>query len=206
MAGILSRINALGVESITAQSLAIDRTAYLKRPDLGRRLDAASRDRLEQRMSAPCDAVMVIGDGLSPAAVNRGATQLAAQLLPALSGSGFSLGPVIIASGARVALGDEIGLLLKARMTIMVIGERPGLSVPHSLGAYLTFAPRPGLTDAERNCVSNIHPSGLSCAEATFKIAWLAREGLRRGVTGVVLKDESGAHMLSPATVAAVDD
>ncbi|HEY8332735.1 MAG TPA: ethanolamine ammonia-lyase light chain EutC, partial [Tardiphaga sp.] len=104
----------------------------------------------------------------------------------------IGLGPAVVASGARVALGDRIGALLNARMVVLLIGERPGLTAPHSLGAYLTFAPRPGLTDAERNCVSNIHAAGLSYDEAAFKIAWLARAALARGVTGVALKDDSG--------------
>jgi ethanolamine ammonia-lyase small subunit len=111
---------------------------------------------------------------------------------PRLKESGIEIGRTVVASGARVALGDEIGAILGARMVLMLIGERPGLSAPDSLGAYLTFAPRVGLTDAMRNCVSNIHGAGLSYVEAAFKIAWLVREGLSRQVTGVALKDESG--------------
>src|SRR5258706_115252 len=107
---------------------------------------------------------------------------------------GDEIGHAVVASGGRVALGDEIGRILGVRMIVMLIGERPGLSAPDSLGAYLTFAPRPGLTDAERNCVSNIHRSGLGYDEAAFRIAWLIREGLAREVTGVALKDESGGR------------
>ena len=113
-------------------------------------------------------------------------------LLPRLAADKIDAGAVIVASGARVALGDEIGAILGARMLVMLIGERPGLSAPDSLGAYLTFAPRIGLTDADRNCISNIHRAGLSYAEAALRIAWLVREGLARQITGVALKDESG--------------
>ena len=137
----------------------------------------------------------MIGDGLSPAAVNAHAVELHP---PPRSGPASptdedpKIGHAVVASGARVALGDEIGAILDVRMLVMLIGERPGLSAPDSLGAYLTFAPKPGLTDEKRNCVSNIHASGLGYEEAAFRIGWLIREGLARGATGVALKDESG--------------
>jgi ethanolamine ammonia-lyase small subunit len=134
----------------------------------------------------------VIGDGLSPSAVNAHAIELVRSLVPRLAADGIAIGHAVVASGARVALGDEIGAILGARMIVMLIGERPGLSAPDSLGAYLTFGPKAGLTDAERNCVSNIHGAGLGYDEAAFRIAWLVREGLAREITGVALKDESG--------------
>jgi len=155
-------------------------------------LDPASRQTLEGRSTSPCELVIVIGDGLSPAAINVHALELVRNLIPRLADAGIATHAAVIASGARVALGDEIGAILGARMVLMLIGERPGLSAPDSLGAYLTFGPRIGLTDAERNCVSNIHGAGLSYDEAAFKISWLVREGLSRQVTGVALKDESG--------------
>src|SRR6202022_82631 len=120
--------------------------------------------------------------------------QVIRSLVPQLAGDGIEIGRAVVARGTRVALGDEIGAILGARMVVMLIGERPGLSAPDSLGAYLTYAPRPGRTDAERNCVSNIHGSGLGYDEAAFRIAWLIREGLAREVTGVALKDESGGR------------
>jgi ethanolamine ammonia-lyase small subunit len=141
--------------------------------------------------------VLVIADGLSPAAVNLHAAGVIRELLPLLTQAGIVPGHVVTASGARVALGDEIGALLKARMVAVLIGERPGLSAPDSLGAYLTYDPKVGRSDAERNCVSNIHSSGLSSAEAAFKIAWLIREALTRRTTGVALKDESGEALVS---------
>jgi len=147
---------------------------------------------LTERCRGGCEVALVIGDGLSPTAVNSHAVELVRHLVPAVGGEGIGIGLVAIASGARVALGDEIGELAGARMTVMLIGERPGLSAPDSLGAYLTYAPKVGRSDAERNCVSNIHAAGLQSAEAAFKVAWLVREGLSRGVTGVALKDESG--------------
>ncbi len=148
--------------------------------------------------AAPCRLAIAIGDGLSPTAVNAHAIHVVRNLVPRLAIDGIEIGRAVVATGARVALGDEIGAILGARMMVMLIGERPGLSASDSLGAYLTFAPKVGRTDAERNCVSNIHGAGLGYDEAAFRIAWLIREGLARGVTGVALKDESGGETPRP--------
>jgi ethanolamine ammonia-lyase small subunit len=190
---LVADLRALGLLVVTeANSRAVDRRDYLRRPDLGRRLDVGSVEALARSAPEPCQLAVVIGDGLSAAAVHAHAVALVMRLLPLLAADdGVAIGHVVVASGARVALGDEIGAILGARMVVTLIGERPGLSAPDSLGAYLTFAPKPGRTDAERNCVSNIHKAGLSYDEAAFKIAWLVREGLAREVSGVALKDES---------------
>jgi ethanolamine ammonia-lyase small subunit len=189
---VIARLGDVGLAAIGVASRALDRAEYLRRPDLGRTLDQASQLLLAEKSGEPCRLAIVIGDGLSPTAVDAHAVQLLRYLIPQLAVDGIEIGHAVVASSARVALGDEIGAILGARMMVMLIGERPGLSASDSLGAYLTFAPRPGLTDAERNCVSNIHGAGLGYDEAAFRIAWLVREGLAREVTGVALKDESG--------------
>jgi ethanolamine ammonia-lyase small subunit len=189
---LISGLGELGLEASEVSSRARNRQDYLRRPDLGRMLDPDSRHLLAAHHGSPCQLAIVIADGLSPSAVNAHAIELVRSLIPRLAADRIEIGAAVVASGARVALGDEIGGLLGARMIVMLIGERPGLSAPDSLGAYLTFAPRPGLTDAERNCVSNIHGSGLGYDEAALRIAWLIREGLAREITGVALKDESG--------------
>jgi ethanolamine ammonia-lyase small subunit len=190
-AAISAGLDALGLEALAVSSRTTDRKDYLRRPDLGRKLAPASQDLLARRHGPPCDCTLVIADGLSPSAVGSHAIELVRNLYPRLTTAGMTVGPVVVATGARVALGDEIGAIVGARMIAMLIGERPGLSAPGSLGAYLTFAPKPGLSDADRNCVSNIHASGLPIEEAAFKIAWLVREALARQVSGVALKDES---------------
>jgi ethanolamine ammonia-lyase small subunit len=198
--GLVAGLIGLGLQAVQLASQARNRRDYLRRPDLGRMLDPASRSLLAGRVGSPQQLAVVIGDGLSPAAVNVHAVELVRHLGPRLADAGIGIGHAVVASGARVALGDEIGAMLDARMMVMLIGERPGLSAPDSLGAYLTFAPRIGLTDAERNCVSNIHGAGLSYDEAAARIAWLVREGLARQITGVALKDESGG---APQRIAA---
>lgn len=190
-------IEALGLSSLPVDSAAPDRATYLRRPDLGRRLSDASRALLAARPSKPVDLAIVVADGLSSTAVHAHATPLIAALTPLIRAEGWNLAPVVIASQARVALGDEVGESLGARLVLLLVGERPGLSSPDSLGAYLTFAPRVGLTDAARNCVSNIRAEGLSYDQAAFKLAWLAREALRLGESGVALKDESDTALLT---------
>jgi ethanolamine ammonia-lyase small subunit len=191
-AAMMDGLTALELRPIAVRSEAVDRKTYLRRPDLGRKLDAQSRNSLSTLNQASCDLAIIIGDGLSSAAVHLHGLELVRRLATRFAGLGMTLSPVVVASGARVALGDEIGSLLNARMSVMFIGERPGLSAPDSLGCYVTYAPKPGLSDAERNCVSNIHGAGLSYDEAAFKIGWLVRAGMERKISGVALKDESG--------------
>ncbi|WP_213771297.1 ethanolamine ammonia-lyase subunit EutC [Bradyrhizobium sp. dw_78] len=192
VSSLVERLSSLGLETFEVGSRAGSRRDYLRRPDLGRILDQASQQLLAKAGHRPCELVVVVGDGLSPSAVHAHVIELLRRLPPRLAADGVAIGCAVVASGARVALGDEIGAILGARMVVMLIGERPGLSTPDSLGAYLTFGPKAGLTDADRNCVSNIHRAGLGYDEAASKIAWLVREGLARQITGVALKDQSG--------------
>lgn len=189
---IASEIAALGSDTIRIASQAESRAEYLRRPDLGRKLDAGSRERLAKWGQLRGDAVVMVADGLSAAAVHAHAAPVLGELLPRLAAVKVNGNRVAIATGGRVALGDEVGLICGAKVAVVLIGERPGLSAPDSLGAYITFDPKPGRSDAERNCVSNIHGGGLGHGEAAFKIAWLVREALARQLSGVALKDESG--------------
>jgi ethanolamine ammonia-lyase small subunit len=191
--GLMQGLADLGLEASSVSSQAPDRKSYLARPDLGRMLAPDSRHSLAGRAGRACPVAIIIGDGLCAPAVNAHAIALLSRLLPLLAAGTINVGHAVVATGARVALGDEIGTVLGARMTVMLIGERPGLSAADSLGVYLTFAPSVGMTDEKRNCVSNIHGAGLSYDEAARKIGWLIREGLTRELTGVALKDESGA-------------
>jgi ethanolamine ammonia-lyase small subunit len=178
--------------SVMVRSKAADRATYLRRPDLGRQLDPACCPAL----AGPLDAAFVIADGLSPVGVQLHAVPLLRACLDRLPG--WSVTPVVIASQARVALGDEIGALLNASLSVVLIGERPGLTVAQSLGIYLTYDPRIGRRDSERNCISNIHADGLSYQAAADMLAWLMTEARRRKLTGVSLKDDR----VSPALIA----
>ncbi len=178
---------SLLLPGVTVASAAPDRTTYLRRPDLGRKLSDESRARLRGLVSGPCDAVFVVADGLSALAVHRHAKALLDDVVPRLQG--WQLAPLVIAEQARVAIGDDVGQILDARLAVVLIGERPGLSSPDSLGVYLTWDPKPGRTDAERNCISNIRAEGLSYAVAGQKLIFLMTEARRRRLSGVMLKD-----------------
>ncbi|HEY0879740.1 MAG TPA: ethanolamine ammonia-lyase subunit EutC [Zeimonas sp.] len=190
---VRAQFAAQGFDVLVVRSAAPDRTTYLQRPDLGRRLSDGDRTTLDGAAGEGCDVLCVVGDGLSAPAVHRHAVALLLALRMRFEVLGLRIGPVVLAHQARVALGDEIGERLRAGLVVVLVGERPGLSSPDSLGAYLTWRPRVGRTDAERNCVSNIRPEGLAPAEAARRIAWLVDAARRLEATGVRLKDGSDA-------------
>ncbi|HYN53269.1 MAG TPA: ethanolamine ammonia-lyase subunit EutC [Methylotenera sp.] len=190
-------IRGQGFDTIQVHSRAPDRASYLLRPDWGRKLDDKSQANLESlsysesiNQSKSIDLLIVVGDGLSSLAVARHVEPMLLEIRNYLP-TDWRLGPVVIASQARVAIADEIGQALGARMVAMLIGERPGLSSPDSLGIYLTYHPKSGLSDADRNCISNVRPEGLQYAAAAKKLLWLAKEASRLKISGVALKDES---------------
>jgi len=190
-------IQGLGFETILVEGAAPDRASYLRRPDWGRKLSPSSRAHLERLVFPTVDLAIVVADGLSATAIHTQVVPFLAALKPWIAGSGWSTAPVVIASQARVALGDEVGELLRARTVILLVGERPGLSSPDSLGIYLTYGPHRLRNDGERNCISNVRPEGLTHDLAAFKLAWLVSESLRRELTGVSLKDESDLYLLA---------
>jgi ethanolamine ammonia-lyase small subunit len=185
-----------GLETIEVESQATDRYAYLTRPDLGRRLSPASAARLHRDRF---DLAVVLADGLSAAAVAAGGPRLAHALLTRLPG--WTIAPIVVATQARVALGDEVGGQQGAEIVVVLIGERPGLSAADSLGVYITWKPAVGRLDSQRNCISNIRPGGLSIDEAAGRIAWLLDAARRLRITGVGLKDgyERASAISGPA-------
>jgi len=199
---LVADLAPLGLPALRLSSAAPDRAAYLRRPDLGRRLGEASRATL--LAAAPpggCDVALVVADGLSAGAAQHHAPPLLLALVPRLRAAGLSIGPLSVVTQGRVAAEDEVGAALGARAALILLGERPGLSSPDSLGGYLVHGPRAGRTDAERNCVSNVRPEGLPIAGAADLLAWLVVESLRRGLSGVALKDER-ERLPWPAAVA----
>lgn len=190
-ASLAAEIEALGLPTVTVTSRAEDRATYLRRPDYGRRLSPEGRTTLAEAAHESVDLALVVADGLSARAVHEGAAAMLRAFKPHADKAGWRLAPVVIATQARVALGDEAAEALRARAVAVVIGERPGLSSPDSLGLYVTFDPKVGRSDAERNCISNVRPAGLSHDLAAFKLNWLLTQAFSRGLTGVGLKDES---------------
>lgn len=198
-AGVAAAIAAQGHETVSLHSAAADRPIYLQRPDLGRRLDEASREALQARRAARgaaaprCDVAFVVADGLSALAVHRHAAPLLAAVSARLATDDppWRMAPVALVAQGRVAVGDEAGELLDANAVVVLIGERPGLSSPDSLGVYLTWSPRTGLTDASRNCISNVRPEGLPVEAAAAKLHYLLAVSRQRRLSGVALKDET---------------
>lgn len=198
---VAAGIEALGLRTHRIESAAETRDIYLRRPDLGRTLSSRSRVSFELVAKEQPDLMIMAGDGLSSTGLTVNVAQLIKALLPHIQKNGWKLAPVLLASQARVALADEAGEILGAKAALVLIGERPGLSSPDSLGAYLTYEPKRGRNDAERNCVSNIRQGGLSYDEAAFKIAWLLGQALKYRMTGVALKDESDQAVISAQSV-----
>ncbi|TAG25841.1 MAG: ethanolamine ammonia-lyase subunit EutC [Burkholderiales bacterium] len=203
--GVAESVRSLGLETILLHSAATDRAAYLQRPDLGRKLDERSRGllaswRSSQKEATRFDLAFVIADGLSALAIHRNAAELLAATLQRLrddAAHAWTIAPVAIVNQGRVAVGDEVGYALQANAVAVLIGERPGLSSPDSLGIYLTWAPKPGLTDASRNCISNVRSAGLSVQAAATKLHQLLSQSRIHQLTGVGLKDEADDQAIS---------
>ncbi|CAI8941778.1 ethanolamine ammonia-lyase subunit EutC [Pseudomonas fluorescens] len=198
-AGLSAQLNERGRESLLLHSAAVDRNSYLQRPDLGRKLSEESAQALREYAAAHpggVDLAIVVADGLSALAVHRHTLPFLTRLEEQMSADGWSMAPVVLVEQGRVAVGDEIGQLLGAKMLVMLIGERPGLSSPDSLGLYFTYNPKIGLTDAYRNCISNVRLEGLSYGMAAHRLLYLMREACRRQLSGVNLKDEAQVQTL----------
>ncbi len=186
-------LGAAGIAYARAATGATDRATYLARPDLGRRFAQDSRDALAARHGdwANCDLAVIVSDGLSAPAAQRHAVPTLQPLLARLTAAGWRVAPVLLVPFARVKLQDELGTLLRCRLSLVLLGERPGLGAPDSLGAYLTFGPGAGRTDADRNCVSNIRPEGLPPTAAAARLADLLLAAARLGRSGTGLKEDT---------------
>jgi ethanolamine ammonia-lyase small subunit len=196
-ARLKSDLAGLGMPIVELASAAEDRQTYLMRPDLGRTLAPDAETALTPH-TADHDVVFVVTDGLSARAVQSHAAPVLAAVLPQLRAAGWTIAPLVLVRHGRVAIGDAIAGLLRARCVAMLIGERPGLSAPDSMGAYLTWQPHARTTDADRNCISNIRPEGIAYADAAFKIVHLLRAIRAGGLSGIVLKDDSDRLLIGP--------
>ena len=195
---LADELRPLGFPVLTISSAVEDRPQYLLRPDLGRRLAPNAESLLTSHAREDFDVVFVITDGLSARAVQSHAVPLLAAVLPSLRAD-WRVGPLVIVRQGRVAAGDAVAEALKARIMVVLIGERPGLSAPDSMGAYLTWKPGPDSTDADRNCISNIRPEGIGYADAAFRLTYLLHEMRNRQMSGVALKDTSGRLEIGPS-------
>ncbi|WP_319380977.1 ethanolamine ammonia-lyase subunit EutC [Thiomicrorhabdus sp.] len=187
---LAEKIHALGVNTVEISSAADDRMTYLQRPDLGRKLGLQSRELLQQQ-TEEADICIVVGDGLSSTAIQQNALPFLQLLLPMCRDRGWTLAPIHLANQARVALADEVSEHYHAKIAIILIGERPGLSAANSMGIYMTYAPRVGRSDAERNCLSNIRPGGQSYQDAVELLVRLMDGALKMRLSGVQLKDDN---------------
>jgi ethanolamine ammonia-lyase small subunit len=189
----------LGLPVLMAASAAPDRQLYLMRPDLGRQLAAGDEAALATHAGDGHDLAFVIADGLSARAVSSHARPVLAGVLPQLAAAGWRIAPLVIVRQGRVAIGDAVAATLRAQMVAILIGERPGLSAPDSMGIYLTWQPAPGTTDANRNCISNIRPEGIDYTAAAAKVMHMLRMMRQRRMSGVALKDDSDRPMIDAA-------
>lgn len=216
--GVAASFDGLGLPTLLLHSQAADRATYLQRPDLGRRLDAQSLRTFAHWHSAPhttksagappFDLAFVVVDGLSSLAIHQNAAPLIFAMqrrLQADDTQNWSIAPVTLVEQGRVAIGDEIGEQLHASVVVVLIGERPGLSSPDSMGVYITWAPRVGRTDAQRNCISNVRPAGLSTDAAAQTLHRLLTQARLKQLTGVGLKDDTD-HQLPNTTAADPDE
>jgi len=185
---LVAELAPLGLPVLAVASAAADRAHYLMRPDLGRRLAGDAAARLAAHAGSGHDVVVVIADGLSARAVAAHARPLLVEALPRLAG--WRIAPLVVVREGRVAIGDEVARAVRADIAVVLIGERPGLSAPDSMGAYLTFRPTPQTTDADRNCISNIRPEGLAYVDAAVTLVHLLRAMRARQISGVRLKDD----------------
>lgn len=190
-------LSTFNLEVLRLQSEVKSRTQYLQRPDLGRTLSEASRKILLEEEATASDICFVIADGLSATAINEHAFSFLDCLMPKLNNANWQIAPICIVEQGRVAIAEEIGFILKAKIVVILIGERPGLSSPNSMGAYITFQPQLGLTDESRNCISNIRPEGLNYEMAAEKMWYLLQEMNLKKISGVNLKDEMLNNFLS---------
>jgi ethanolamine ammonia-lyase small subunit len=198
-AGLSAQLAECGRDSLLLYSAAANRDSYLQRPDLGRKLSGESAQTLrDYALAHPggVDLAIVVADGLSALAVHRHTLPFLTRMEEQIKAEGWSVSPVMLVAQGRVAVADEIGELLGAKMVVILIGERPGLSSPDSLGLYFTYGPKVGLTDAYRNCISNVRLEGLSYGMAAHRLLYLMREACRRQLSGVNLKDEAQIHTL----------